>query len=67
MTKIILNSIGCLKCGDVIFSENVHDFVMCKCGACGVNGGHDYLKRIGDPEDWVELSVTDDSHERTEE
>ena len=32
-------------CGDEIESKHRHDFVTCKCGACSVDGGHDYLRR----------------------
>lgn len=52
MQKIITNK----KCGDIIESEYTHDFKMCKCGAVGVDGGHDYLRRLGSLDDWEELS-----------
>ena len=45
MTKITKNAIQCKLCGEVIESKHVHDFVQCKCGACAVDGGHDYLRR----------------------
>ena len=44
------------KCGDVIESKTGHDFKFCSCGSCAVDGGHDYLRRCGDIEDWEELS-----------
>ena len=56
MQKIITNKIKCKKCGDVIESKYTHDFKMCKCGAVGVDGGHVYLRRQGNPDDWEELS-----------
>ena len=43
--KLIRNRIKCLKCGDIIESKSVHDWVQCSCGACFVDGGHDYLRR----------------------
>lgn len=46
---IIHNRIRCKICGDVIESTSRHDFKWCKCKACAVNGGHDYLKRAWDP------------------
>ena len=58
MQQIITNKIKCKKCGDVIESEYTHDFKMCKCGAVGVDGGHAYLRRQGNPDDWEELSET---------
>ena len=58
--KILKNRIRCLKCGDIIESKSVHDFVTCSCGACSVYGGHDYLRRCFETEDcYEELSETD--------
>ena len=56
MAKIIRNAIRCKKCGDIIESQTVHDFKFCSCGACAVDGGHDYLRRCGNLEDWEDLS-----------
>ena len=56
MPRIIRNAIRCKKCGDIIESETVHDFKFCSCGSCAVDGGHDYLRRCGNREDWEELS-----------
>lgn len=56
MKKIITNKIRCKKCGDIIESKSVHDFVTCKCGAVSVDGGHDYIRRCGNLEDFEDLS-----------
>lgn len=56
MKKILVNKIRCKKCGDIIESKTRHSFVVCKCGAVAVDGGHDYLKRVGNQEEWEELS-----------
>lgn len=56
MKKILCNKIKCKKCGDIIESKNRHDFVSCKCGSVAVDGCNSYLKRIGNREDWEELS-----------
>ena len=56
MNKIITNKIRCRKCGDVIESKYTHDFRFCKCGAVAVDGGKEYLRRVGNLEDWDELS-----------
>ena len=56
MQKILKNMIRCNKCGDKIESVHVHDFKFCKCGAVAVDGGKDYLRRVGYREDWEELS-----------
>lgn len=44
---ITVNKARCRKCGDVIESTHRHDFVSCKCGAIAVDGGRDYLRRVG--------------------
>lgn len=57
ISKIIVkNVIRCKHCGDVIESKHVHDFVSCSCGACAVDGGHDYLRRCGYPAEYEDLS-----------
>jgi len=56
MEKIIINKIKCKKCGDVIESKHVHDFKYCKCKSVAVDGGKEYLKRLGNLEDFEELS-----------
>lgn len=53
---ISLNSIRCKHCGDTLVSSTVHDFKMCKCGKVGIDGGLEYLKRVGELEDIVDLS-----------
>ena len=56
MKKITVNRIRCRKCGDIIESTSVHDFRWCSCGACAVDGGLEYLRRLGEREDWNEMS-----------
>ena len=57
--KIIKNAIRCLKCGDVIESVSVHDFKFCSCQACAVDGGKEYLRRVGEMEDWEDVSIVE--------
>ncbi len=58
--KIIRNIIKCRLCGDVIESLHVHDFKLCSCGACAVDGGHSMLRRLFKEEGcYEELSVTE--------
>ncbi len=45
---IVQNAATCLSCGDFIVSKHRHDFVTCTCGAIAVDGGQDYLRRVGD-------------------
>lgn len=54
--RIKTNKIKCKKCGDIIESTSVHDFKWCLCGAVAVDGGHEYLRRVGNEEDFEDLS-----------
>ena len=55
---IIRNMIRCNICGDEIESTYTHDFVTCSCGACSVDGGHDYLRRSAASfDDFTDISV----------
>jgi hypothetical protein len=56
MQKIYVNKIRCKKCGDIIESFSVHDFKFCQCRSVAVDGGHAYLRRLGDRNDWEDLS-----------
>ena len=44
---IIQNAASCNGCGDFIVSKHRHDFVTCSCGAIAVDGGQEYLRRVG--------------------
>lgn len=67
---IIHNRIRCNKCEKVIESHHRHDFVWCDCvddhddgrhNGCAVDGGKDYLRRVGG--DYEELSVYSEEDE----
>ena len=62
---ILSNQIHCVHCGDEPYSAHRHDFRHCECGAVAVDGGMDYLRRIGNPEDMVEMSIqiTEDDYD----
>jgi hypothetical protein len=55
---IIQNAVSCNGCGDFIVSKHRHDFVTCSCGAISVDGGQDYLRRVGTltPGSYIDLS-----------
>jgi len=53
---VTLNKAQCKKCDDIIESKHRHDFRWCKCGSIAVDGGKSYIRRIGEPEDIIELS-----------
>lgn len=44
---VLRNSARCLHCGDEVESTHRHDFRTCRCGKLGVDGGHDYIRRVG--------------------
>lgn len=54
--KILVNKIQCKKCKDIIESKYVHDFKWCVCRNIAVDGGLEYLRRIGNLENIIELS-----------
>lgn len=57
---IIKNAIRCNICGEEIESKYRHDYVTCKCGACSVDGGLDYLRRAFKfPGCFTDISVTE--------
>lgn len=53
---IIQNAALCLSCGDIIVSKHRHDFVECTCGAISVDGGQEYLRRVGDFTNAMDMS-----------
>jgi hypothetical protein len=53
---IVENAALCLSCGDKIVSKHRHDFVNCTCGAVAVDGGQEYLRRVGDFENAMDIS-----------
>lgn len=62
--RIIKNQIRCKQCGEVLESTHVHDFKMCSCGSCGVDGGQDYLRRLYKTEGcYEELSIVEQAEE----
>ena len=52
---ILRNSARCPHCGQEIESTHRHDFRSCRCGKMAVDGGHDYIRRIG--KGWVDTSI----------
>lgn len=60
--EIISNKIKCKKCGDIIESKSTNDLKRCSCEAVAVDGGTEYLKRIGNENDYIELSINKDNN-----
>jgi hypothetical protein len=44
LIKAYRNRAKCLKCGDIIESKSVHDFVQCSCEEIFVDGGLEYFR-----------------------
>jgi hypothetical protein len=57
---IIRNAAQCAKCGDIIESNHRHDFVSCSCSAIFIDGGHDYFRVGGNPENFISLAEVSD-------
>jgi hypothetical protein len=55
---ILRNQAVCSLCGDHIKSIHKHDFKSCCCGALSVDGGPEYLRRLGNPGDYRDTSIT---------
>ena len=53
---IVQNTVTCIVCLDHIVSKHRHDFVTCTCGAISVDGGQEYLRRVGNMSAAVDLS-----------
>lgn len=54
--RIVSNKAKCNKCGDVVISLQVNEYVHCKCGAIAVAGGDKSIMRLGHHNDILELS-----------
>tara|TARA_Y100000034_G_C6863267_1_gene393170 strand:- start:265 stop:597 length:333 start_codon:yes stop_codon:yes gene_type:complete len=55
--KILSNQIECLHCGDKPFSSHRHDFRSCECGRTAVDGGMEYLRRVGAIQAYKDMSI----------
>ena len=63
---IRLNVVRCRKCGDSPRSFWRHDYKQCECGAVAVDGGSDYSRIIGNPEDYEKMIVMYQDYEPPE-
>jgi len=58
--KILKNAARCLKCKEEIESKHRHDFRWCACGSIAVDGGLEYIRRIGEMDLIEELSIEEE-------
>jgi hypothetical protein len=61
--KLVLNAVLCDLCNVVIWSGDRHEFRTCECGNISVDGGLDYLRRVGS-QPYTELSIYLDGDNR---
>ena len=54
---ILQNAAVCKKCGDGVWSAHRHDYRQCECGAIAVDGGAEYLRRVGSSFDFDDRSI----------
>jgi hypothetical protein len=54
---ILSNQARCRVCGDTPYSTHRHHYSECECGAIAVDGGMDYIRRVGDPKDYEDMSI----------
>jgi len=61
---ILSNQVKCLTCNDIIFSAHRHHMVTCSCKGISVDGGMDYLRRVGNgPYEEQSITVEDDLYD----
>lgn len=48
LKRIIYNAVICNHCADRVQSTHRYDFRQCSCGKISVDGGLEYLRRVGD-------------------
>ncbi len=53
---IVQNAVTCLNCGDFIYSAHRHHYNQCTCGSIAVDGGQEYLRRVGALDACVDMS-----------
>lgn len=51
------NKIQCKYCKDIIESKKCHDLKRCSCGKVAVDGGTEYMRIIGNKDDYIDLSM----------
>lgn len=61
MSTVLRSQLECKRCGQLIASLHRHDFRTCKCGAVSLDGGRDYMRIVGNREDWEPRSLVIDA------
>lgn len=50
-------AIKCLKCGSYISVNTGYDYIPCACGAIAVDGGSEYVRVVGEKDNWEFIPV----------
>jgi len=56
-----VRAIKCKKCGDTVFSRARHDFHWCSCESIFIDGGFDYMRFGGEPENIEQVDIEIDA------
>ena len=59
MSRLLQNRAQCLYCMSIVESKHRHDFQWCTCGKMAVDGGLEYVRRLGEFKKIKELSIYD--------
>ena len=54
------NKIQCKCCKDIIESKTCYDLKRCSCGKVAVDGGAEYMRIIGNKNDYIDLSTVNE-------
>lgn len=54
---IMKNAVKCKVYGSYIRINTEYDYIPCACGAIAVDGGPEYVRIIGDPNNWEIVTV----------
>jgi len=62
--RLIRNAARCRLCNTTVESKSVHDWRGCACGAMFVDGGREYARWGGNPDEVEDLCEYGEANER---
>lgn len=54
---LLRNIFKCNSCGDVVESTHRNELVSCTCQSLSVDGGREYVRVLGDPDKYTDLTL----------
>ena len=54
---VMKNAVKCKVCGSYIRINTEYDYIPCACGAIAVDGGPEYVRIIGDFNNWEIVAI----------